>query len=438
MTLLHLPAPDTAGATTAGRDRYLDCLRALALVRVITYHLLGWVWLPFVFPSMGVMFALAGGLVAASLTRADHWAVLRKRVRRLLPPLWMYGAVLVPVMLWQGWTHDPLDFRGTPLSWDALLFWVVPVYTPGGSAWGADLVLPLWYLRTYLWFLLLSPMLLWLWRRWPARTMAAPLVVLASFTCGLVVDNGSRSDEVTLSLATFGACWLLGFAHHDGSLRRVPAGVVVPAAGVLLAAGAAWALTHPAAELGPAIDDIPFANGLYCLGYVLLLLRFYPSVDWLQRRRVLDRLVTALNARAMTVYLWGNAAGAGAIALEQRYGAGQWYPYGQDGLSRAVQYVLVWLLVAVAVLALGWVEDVAARRPARLLPGGATRPAREQVPPHRRRLVRPRQVRHHRRRRPSPERPVSVSPEPDVVIDLREGHPPTLSRRSSDAPRATS
>ena len=36
-----------------------------------------------------------------------------------------------------------------------------------------------------------------------------------------------RSGDVLLSLGTFGACWMLGFAHHDGSLRRIPARTVV-------------------------------------------------------------------------------------------------------------------------------------------------------------------------------------------------------------------
>ncbi len=84
----------------AGRDRYIDTLRALALVRVVTYHLLAWSWLPLLFPSMGVMFALAGGLVAASLARADQWTMLHRRIRRLLPPLWAFGVILIPVMLW--------------------------------------------------------------------------------------------------------------------------------------------------------------------------------------------------------------------------------------------------------------------------------------------------------------------------------------------------
>lgn len=58
-----------AAPKTPGRDRYLDLLRSLALVRVVLYHLFGWAWLTVLFPSMGVMFALAGSLMARSLSR---------------------------------------------------------------------------------------------------------------------------------------------------------------------------------------------------------------------------------------------------------------------------------------------------------------------------------------------------------------------------------
>src|SRR5512147_2850411 len=68
-----------------GRDRYLDLLRSIALVRVVVYHLFGWAWLSVLFPSMGVMFALAGSLMARSLSR-PALSVVKSRVRRLLPP----------------------------------------------------------------------------------------------------------------------------------------------------------------------------------------------------------------------------------------------------------------------------------------------------------------------------------------------------------------
>ena len=87
------------GSPARTRDRYLDVLRAVALVRVVVYHTFGFAWIGFLFPSMGVMFALAGSLVARSLDRTTGARVVHNRVRRLLPSLWLLGVVLIPAML---------------------------------------------------------------------------------------------------------------------------------------------------------------------------------------------------------------------------------------------------------------------------------------------------------------------------------------------------
>lgn len=52
------------------------------------------------------------------------------------------------------------------------LYWVLPAGDPPGDAWGEQAWAVLWYLRTYLWFVLLSPVLLRFFR-------SAPLLVPA-------------------------------------------------------------------------------------------------------------------------------------------------------------------------------------------------------------------------------------------------------------------
>ncbi|HZH06891.1 MAG TPA: acyltransferase, partial [Lautropia sp.] len=348
------------------RDRYIDTLRAGALLRVIIYHTFGFAWLPFLFPSMGIMFALAGGLVAASLDRAQHnpWRVLGKRTRRLLPPLWMLGIVLVPIMIVHGWTAVANE-GGVPLDGWALLHWVIPLGDPGASDWGYQFTTPLWYIRAYFWFLLLSPAALFMFRRWPKRTMSVPLGI--AVLSGMGVFNfslqGSASSAIVATMATFGACWMLGFAHHDGTLRHLSLRWVIPASVALIAVGTWWTAT----QASWALDDDTLGQALYCLGFVLLLLRFYPSFSWLQRRPVLDKLITVINSRAMTIYLWGNVA----IFLAGAAVSNGWLPRiltvndVTAGLSR---FLLALLVLAVAVLAVGWVEDVAAQRAPRLNP----------------------------------------------------------------------
>jgi Acyltransferase family len=185
------------------RSLYFDLLRAAAIVRVIVYHSLGLAWLTVAFPAVGLMFALAGSLMAGSLDRSGPAAV-GGRLRRLLPPVWLLAAISVPAM----------RLTGLRLDWSVLL-WLFPLHDPPANTWGAASLGMIWYLREYLWFVLLSPLALAAFRRWPVITLLAPLGMLVGLTL-----TGVRVTNILADLALYGDCWLLGFAHHDGLLRR--------------------------------------------------------------------------------------------------------------------------------------------------------------------------------------------------------------------------
>ncbi|WP_345339821.1 glycosyltransferase, partial [Actinomycetospora succinea] len=367
------PVAESEKPKGGGRERWLDLLRAIALLRVVTYHAFGGGWMSMVFPSMGVMFALGGSLMVQSLRRGEALDVIGHRLRRLLPPLWFFGLLAVPVMLWHGWAGQDADGTvASPLVWSDLLYWLFPLVDPPGSDWGADAVVGLWYIRAYLWFVLLTPVMLWAFRRRPAVALAVPLVVV-----GLDAFLGSPLGEwgaigpVLVDGATFAACWMLGFAHRDGTLRRIPVLAAWGAAAVLVAGGLYWAFSHPAGDDGVDLNDIPFAQALVSFGAVLLVLRLNPQVAWLERVPLLGRLVTVVNARAITIYLWHNVAIAFAPSIGDMFG---WDSEGQHFL------IAVWLII-VAVLAFGWVEDLAAGRSLSLLPDGRgkARPAKRVV-----------------------------------------------------------
>ncbi|MFI1397848.1 acyltransferase [Streptomyces sp. NPDC020681] len=351
-------APEAAVPERGGRDRYFDLLRALALFRVFLYHQVGWAWLPLVFPSMGVMFALAGALMARSLGR-PALQVIRGRLRRLLPPMWVLGAVGVSAMVLQGWRPGA-----------SALFWILPLSDPAYASeqWAVDLAEPLWYLRAYLWFVLLSPLLLRALRRLPWATLAAPLALSVALSFGYL-PLPERIDSALTDFATFGACWILGMAHQEGILRRLPRYAVPSVAPFVMLAGLFWASRHgfPADDL----DAIPTAHGLWSLGAVLLLLHFSPSWDRLPPRlRRWDRVITLLNARAVTVYLWHNICIFVAATQWDRL-------WDIDLLAEHAPWLLEsWVpalflsgaLTAAAVALFGWAEDLAARRRPRLWP----------------------------------------------------------------------
>ncbi|MGC4889119.1 acyltransferase family protein [Micromonospora sp. DT227] len=330
------------------RNRYLDLLRFLAILRVVTYHVTGYATLTLVFPAMAVMFALAGSLMAASLGRSGVSAVGR-RLRRLLPSLWVLAAVFVPAMLLTGLTFEP-----------KVLLWLFPIADPPANYWGGLALSPIWYLRDYLWFVLASPVALWLFRRAPLPTLVAPYALLAAIEFGILLNPPTVLREFGLY---FGA-WLLGFAHHDGLLRRMRNRVLLPVAGVLGAAGLAWIVTHPGPR-GYDINDIPLGNALWATAFILVAIGRAPTgAAWVDRFPVFGRAVTVVNRRALTVYLWHMPF---VVALTPLVGLVGWSPRDPVGLWLRVG--LVFVLVGVVTLLVGWVEDVAARRTPELVPG---------------------------------------------------------------------
>ncbi|MDR6975878.1 peptidoglycan/LPS O-acetylase OafA/YrhL [Streptomyces sp. 3330] len=388
--------PATAGAgTTAprkpGRDRYLDLLRTIALVRVVVYHLFGWAWLTVLFPSMGVMFALAGSLMARSLKRPPL-GVIRDRVRRLLPPLWLFGAVVLTLMFAGGWKPmDDPDHGGT-LGVVELLNYVVPLGAPPfpwdiGSksgllenTWAVQAAGVLWYLRAYLWFVLASPLLLWAFRRAPWVTLFAPLALTSVVGTGLVSIPGETGNAVS-DFAVYGSCWVLGFAHQEGLLARIPRYAAVSGSVLVMAFGLWWASGH----LGPDgwdLNDIPLAQAAWSFGFVVILLQYSPS--WQELPRGLarwDRLITLSNNRAVTIYLWHNLLIMATVPIiDLAYGLPfMGNPSFTDALDSTYMlwmFVLVWPLIGAMILATGWIEDIAAKRKPRLWPDGRTSTAR--------------------------------------------------------------
>ncbi|KKD05221.1 acyltransferase family protein [Streptomyces sp. WM6386] len=344
---------------SAGRDRYFDTLRAVALIRVVTYHTFGWAWCGMVFPSMGIMFGLAGTLMAKSLER-PALKVVKSRLRRLLPPFWFWGFFVVLAMLVHGWMPH----------WE-IVYWIVPFGDPPGNRWGVQAWEILWYLRTYLWFVLLSPLLLRVFRLAPIPVLflsLAPILVLNFVWSG---PEGRLGNEIW-DFSTYLFCWILGFAHRDGALRRMRPALVVVLSFAAIGYGGWYAFSHQG-EVGTYdLDEIPLAQAFWSAGFVMLLMwaKAYFAIDfaWLTRFERLDRVVTVFNARAVTIYLWHEIALILAVPLIDQF----WnVPAFEKYLPLESQWFMFgigWVLIAVFVLACGWVEDVAARKKPKLLP----------------------------------------------------------------------
>ncbi|WP_432826426.1 acyltransferase family protein [Dactylosporangium sp. CA-092794] len=328
-----------------GRDRYLDLWRAAAILRVVAFHATGWAWLNLAFPAMGLMFGIAGSLMAASADRYGHRAVVR-RMRRFLVPLWVYAAVTVAVLVAAGWSIPDLGPA-------ALVWWVVPARVPptGGPAWAWAFNVGLWYLVTYFWLVLLSPLLLRLFRRWPWPCLAVATVLPLPYLFAPAASG--------YFVATYLSCWLLGFAHHDGLLRRLPARACVAAIAGLAVAGGGGLLV--AARAGSGFDPTatPGAWTLWSMAFVAAVLRFRPRAGQHGRRArggFADRAAGLVNARAVTIYLWHIPGG---VLI-----AGLLVPVltGDPLVGEVLRALGPAAAIAVAVPLLGWVEDLAGGR----------------------------------------------------------------------------
>jgi peptidoglycan/LPS O-acetylase OafA/YrhL len=332
------------------RDRYFDTLRAVAIVRVVAYHAFPYAWLELIFPSMGVMFALGGSLMVKSLDRNAGQAV-RNRIRRLLPALWVMALILVPLMIHRGWPDRP--------SWPHLLLWLVPVADPPASDFGYSAAGVLWYLVTYLWLVLLSPVLLFLYRRARLATVLLPLAGLA-----LLVAH-PMGGTVVQNVFAYASCWVLGMAHREGDLARLRPPLVLGLAAACVGGSLGWAFAHQDGD-GVDLTGRPLAYAIYSIGFVLALLR------WSPRLAAAPGFVSMVNNRAVTIYLWHNVAITLAVALFDPLKL--WRIPGQIA-EDAADFGLALAMLAVAVLALGWVEDLAARRRPRLSPFVRSAPA---------------------------------------------------------------
>ena len=246
-----------------------------------------------------------------------------------------------------------------------IVFWIVPVGDPPGNAWGVQAWEILWYLRTYLWFVLLSPLLLWVFRKAPIPVLLLSLVP----DRGLPVRVGAAGRPLRQRAHGPGHVPLLldrsASRTATACCRRLKPSPVVVLSLAAIGYGGWYAFTHQAETGTYDLDDIPLAQAFWSAGFVTLLMyaKAYFRIDFagLARFKRLDRIVTIFNARAVTIYLWHEIALILAVPLIDQFwnvpAFEKWLPLE----SQWFMFGIGWLLIAASSLC-GWVEDVAAKK----------------------------------------------------------------------------
>jgi len=354
-----------AAATPAHRDRYVDLLRAVAILMVILGH-----WLT------SAVTVTDGRLGGVNLLYVVPWAQPATWLFQVMPVFFLVGGYANAASL-----AKHRDAGGTAAAWvqsralrllrpTAVFVVVLIVGYASALALGADqrvtrtavwlAGIALWFLVVYVAVVALAPATIAWQRRWGVGVFLTLIAVVAA---GDVARVATGSDVPATGNYIVG--WLavhqLGVAWRDGALtrtRRPAYALAVGGAAVAVALiavgpyGVTMVGAAPPPELGNADPPTLALLALAAMqAGIALLLR--PVVGpWLQRPRVWQ-VVVVLNAVILTIFLWhmvpvviaGVALMTTGIFPQPELASGEWFALRIPWL--AVLAVLLAGLVAV-------------------------------------------------------------------------------------------
>ncbi|MGH3218231.1 MAG: acyltransferase family protein [Streptosporangiaceae bacterium] len=333
------------------RNRYADLLRVAAMAGVVYGHwllinvtdtggqlggmdALGYVswgrWGTLLFQVMPVFFLVGGYVNARSWTAHAQYArdpappqpptaTPQPPTATPQPPTATPRSPVAPRIPWAAWTQW-VRHRAIRLLRPATVYVAVAVLavaaarlasaTPGEVAEAGWLVaLQLWFLPVYLLVIALTPALLAAHRRWGLAVPAAMALGAAAIDAAVL---GLHLPVVGYAnyLLVWGAMHQLGFGWHDGTLTRPRwRPYALAATGILLLTGLLLWGPFPVDMIGdgePVTNTTPPSIALlaFAAAQLGILLAAEPAASRLLFRPRLWRLVSRLNTRAITVYLW--------------------------------------------------------------------------------------------------------------------------------------
>lgn len=374
-------ALEMAAQTPPERNRYVDFLRAISIMVVVTGHWLiaGFLvtgedihsvqvlaaipetqWLTWLFQVMPIFFIVGGYSNAVSLESAQRRNVgyaewLSSRLDRLLRPL-------LPLIAF--WTLLAIVLR------------LIDVAPENVQLLTQMALIPIWFLAIYTMVVVLAPLTYNAWRQYglmsfAALTALAIIVDAAVFIADLKWAGWTNYFWIWLAVHQLGYAWRAN--RFSGSTRSL---IVSVAAWVMLAVMVHFG-PYPLAMVGSPDEDIsntlPPKLPLLVLGiaqFSLLLILESPLNRWLDNLRVWAATVL-VNSMIMTLYLWHITImllfvyvlwQVGGIGLGLDPGTETWW------LTRPIWVLLLFAVLLPFTLALSPVER-SARPPARQTPG---------------------------------------------------------------------
>jgi len=267
---------------TPQRDIALDGLRAIAILRVITWHASGWSWTTWIISSVPAMFVVTGALLARSLQKASAFQTLWKRFKRLILPLWFYSLTVYLLSL---------HFH---VRTSAVWTFFFPFGQPTSLIASQWFTSAMWYLRAYVWVLVLSPFIYALTRKFKSIIPIAGMIAVVALGVWNIDTAGfgwAAGDIVLYSTcAAAGMAWLV-----DG--RPSPRSLHITAIAFLVGA-VTWLLYRQ------PMDDVvnnDHVLHLFVGGFWTALLLHFPKTLSSFATTAVSRF---LNRYPLSIYLW--------------------------------------------------------------------------------------------------------------------------------------
>lgn len=337
-------AASAAARTPESRNRYVDFLRAVSILMVISGH-----WL------VAAPYLVDGQLTLSSMLAFQRWTQLLSWVFQVMPVFFFVGgysngvswkATLRDGGSYAEWLNGRMQRLAGPVL-PLLVVWALlgiaghfAGVRPEMVKVGSQLALiPIWFLAVYVGVVVLVPLTHAAWQRFGMASFWV-LAVLVAVNDVLFFVADLR-DAGWLNYAfIWVAVHQLGYAWRDGKLQSGWKALAWTAAGLTILIGLVTVGPHPLSMVSVPGEEVsnslPPKLPMLLLGMIqigLVLSLETPFRRWLQRATPWTATVL-VNGMIMTIFLWhltastlvtGLALQLGGIGLAVEPGSGAWW-----------------------------------------------------------------------------------------------------------------